>query len=183
MKKYLLLFCLAGLAFGEGSFQLDPSKTEINFTLHDPIHTVHGTFKLKRGDFHFDPATGKAGGEIVIDLASGASDNGMRDKRMQKDVLESQKFPEATFVPDSVQGQLESEGESTLDVHGVFKIHGGDHPMTLQLLVDALGGGRYSAQSHFAIPYVEWGMKDPSTFMLRVDKKVEMEVKATVTAR
>ncbi len=183
MKKYLLLFCLAGLVLGESTFQLDPSKTEINFTLHDPLHTVHGSFKLKRGDIHFDPATGKAGGEIVIDVASGASGNGSRDKRMQKEVLESQKYPEAIFVPDSIQGRLETEGESTLDLHGVFKIHGADHEMTLTLLVDALGGGRYAATSHFSIPYVEWGMKDPSNFLLKVDKKVEMEIKAAATAR
>jgi len=183
MKKYLFLFCFAGLALGESSFQLDPSKTEINFTLHDPLHTVHGSFKLKRGDIHFDPATGKAGGEIVIDLASGASGNGSRDKRMQKEVLESQKYPEAIFVPDSIKGRLETEGESTLDLHGVFKIHGADHEMTLTLLVDALGGGRYAVTSHFSIPYVEWGMKDPSNFLLKVDKKVEMEIKAAATAR
>ena len=182
MKKYLLLVCFAGLAFGDSSFQLDPAKTEINFTLHDPLHTVHGSFKLKRGDIHFDPATGKAGGEIVIDLASGESGNGSRDKRMQKEVLESQKYPEAIFVPDSIKGRLEAEGESTLDAHGVFKIHGADHEMTLQLLVDALGGGRYTAISHFDIPYVQWGMKDPSNFLLKVDKKVEMEVKAAAAA-
>jgi polyisoprenoid-binding protein YceI len=183
MKKCLLFLCLAGLALGESSFQLDPSKTEINFTLHDPLHTVHGSFKLKRGDIHFDPATGKASGEIVIDLPSGASGNGSRDKRMQKEVLESQKYPEAIFVPDSVEGRLETEGESQLNMHGVFKIHGADHEMTLQLLVDALGGGRYSAISHFSIPYVEWGMKDPSNFLLKVDKKVEMEIKAAATER
>ena len=183
MKKYFVFFCFAGLALGENAFQLDPSKTEITFTLHDPLHTVHGNFKLKRGDFHFDPATGKAGGEIVIDLTSGESGNGMRDKRMHKEVLETQKYPEAVFVPDSVNGELETEGESTLDLHGTFKIHGAAHDMTLPLLVDALGGGHYTATSHFEIPYVEWGMKDPSNFLLKVEKKVEMEVKAAATAR
>lgn len=183
MKKYFVLFCFAGLALGENAFQLDPSKSQINFTLHDPLHTVHGNFKLKRGDFHFDPATGKAGGEIVIDLTSGESGNGMRDARMQKVVLESQKYPEAVFVPDSVKGQLETEGESTLDLHGAFKIHGAEHEMTLTLLIDALGGGHYTATSHFDIPYVQWGMKDPSNFLLKVEKKVQMEVKAAATAR
>ncbi|HLG99091.1 MAG TPA: YceI family protein [Bryobacteraceae bacterium] len=183
MKKYVLLFCLAGFAFGETSLELDPAKTEINFTLHDPLHTVHGNFKLKRGTVHFDPETGKAGGEIVIDVASGQSGNGSRDKRMQKEVLESQKYPEALFVIDSVKGRLESEGESTLDMHGLFKIHGADHAMTLTFLVDAVGGGHYNATSHFDIPYVAWGMKDPSNFLLKVDKKVEIEVKAAAGPR
>lgn len=183
MKQCLLFLCLAGLALGDSAFQLDPSKTEIDFTLHDTLHTVHGSFKLKRGEIHFDPATGKAGGEIVIDLLSGASGNGSRDKRMHKEILESQKYSEAIFVPDSVQGRLETEGESQLNVHGVFKIHGADHEMTLQLLVDALGAGRYTATGHFFIPYVEWGLKDPSNFLLKVDKNVQMEIKAAATAR
>ena len=183
MKKLVVLLCLAGAAFAESSFELDPAKTEINFTLHDPLHTVHGTFKLKRGSIHFDPATGKAGGEIVIDVASGASGNGSRDKRMHKEILESAKFPEAVFTPDSVKGRLETEGESQLDVHGGFKIHGADHEMTLQFLVDALGGGQYKATSHFSIPYVEWGIKDPSNFLLKVDKQVLMEIKAAASTR
>ena len=183
MKKYFILLCLAGAAFAENSFELDPAKTEINFTLHDALHTVHGTFKLKRGSIHFDQARGKAGGELVIDVASGASGNGSRDKRMHKEILESLKYPEASFTPDSVKGRLDTEGESQLDLHGVFKIHGADHEMTLQLLVDALGGGQYKATSHFSIPYVEWGIKDPSNFLLRVDKQVLMEVKAAVATR
>ncbi|HYK17357.1 MAG TPA: YceI family protein [Bryobacteraceae bacterium] len=181
MKKFVLLFCLAGAAFADSSFELDPPKTEIHYTLHDPLHTVHGTFKLRRGSIHFDPATGKAGGEIVIDVASGASGSDSRDKRMHKEILESKKYPEAVFKPSSVKGRLETEGESTLDLHGVFNIHGADHEMNLQLLVDAQSGGRYLATSHFEIPYVEWGIKDPSNFLIKVDKKVLMEVKAAAT--
>jgi polyisoprenoid-binding protein YceI len=183
MKKLLLLLlCLAGPAPADSSFELDPAQTEIRFTLHDPLHTVNGTFKLKRGAIHFDPASGKAGGEIVIDVPSGSSGNGSRDKRMHKEILESQKYPEAVFAPDSVQGRLATEGESKLDVHGAFKIHGAEHELTLQFLVDPQGGGRYTATARFSIPFVEWGIKDPSNFLIHVDKKVDMEVKASATA-
>jgi polyisoprenoid-binding protein YceI len=182
MKQYLLLFCLAGAAFADNSFELDPSKTVINFTLPATLHTVHGAFRLKRGSIHFEPATGKAAGEIVIDLSSGVTGISSRDNHMHDEILETRKYPEATFKPDSVKGRLETEGESQLDLHGVFNIHGADHEMNLQLLVDAQGGGRYLATSHFEIPYVEWGIKDPSIFLIKVEKKVRMEVKAAVTA-
>ena len=181
MKQLLLFVCVAGAAFAVSSFELDPSKTEINFALPATMHTVHGTFTLKRGSIQVDPVTGKAGGEIVIDLTSAASGSGSRDKRMHNDILETKKYPEAVFKPDSMKGRLETEGESQLDLHGVFNIRGADHEMNLQLLVDAQGAGRYTATSHFEIPYVDWGIKDPSNFLIKVDKKVLMEVKAAQT--
>jgi polyisoprenoid-binding protein YceI len=155
------------------SLDLDPAKTEVQFTLHDVVHTVHGTFKLKKGSIHWDPNSGKASGEIIVDVASGASGSDARDRRMHKDILESQRFPEATFTPDRVDGNM--------DVHGVFKIHGADHELTLHFQVERTGD-QYAASTHFVIPYVQWGMKDPSNFLLKVDKTVEIDIKTTADA-
>lgn len=158
-------------------FDLDPSKTEIHYTLHDPLHTVHGTFKLKTGALHLDPDTGQASGAMVIDMASGESGSGARDHRMHKEILESQRYPEAVFTPDHVDGRIAPQGESQIDVHGVFRIHGADHELNLHFQIDG-NGGHYSASTHFVIPYVNWGLKNPSNFFLRVDDKVEIDVKA-----
>ena len=87
------------------SLQIDPAQTKVEFTLADVLHTVHGTFVLKRGTIRFDPATGKASGELVVDAASGESGNGARDRRMHKDILESDRYPEIVFRPDRVEGQ------------------------------------------------------------------------------
>jgi polyisoprenoid-binding protein YceI len=176
VKKLFCLFVCFGCCLA-ATFQLDPTKAEINFTLHDPLHTVHGAFKLKRGSLQLDPETGKASGEIVIDLPSGASGNGSRDKRMHNEILESQKFPEAVFTPDRVQGNVAAQGTSEIDVHGTFRIHGAAHELTLHFQVQA-NGGQYSAATHFTIPYVQWGMKNPSNFLLKVDDKVEVDVRA-----
>ena len=178
MKKLLCLILCAGCC-AAATFDLDPAKTEIDFTLHDPLHTVHGSFMLKRGTLQLDPETGKASGEMVIDLPSGISGNGSRDKRMHKEILESQKYPEAVFTPDHIQGHIEPQGTSEIDVHGTFHIHGADHELTMHIQVQA-SGSHYTATSHFTIPYVKWGMKNPSNFLLKVDDKVEMDVRADV---
>jgi polyisoprenoid-binding protein YceI len=177
-KRLALLLAIATAAAAETVVELDPSKTEISFTLHDMVHKVHGSFQLKRGTLRFDPDTGKASGEVVVDVTSGETGGRFRDRRMHKEVLESEKFPEAIFSLDSVTGKLEPQGQSALDVHGVLKIHGSDHGLTLHFLVDG-ASGQITGSTHFAVPYVEWGMKSPSILLLKVDSVVEVNVVVT----
>jgi polyisoprenoid-binding protein YceI len=98
------------LAAGESTVELDPGRTSIGFTLDSVLHTVHGSFKLKRGSVKFDTGTGKASGEMLIDVTSGESGNGSRGKRMHKEILESARLPEAVFTPDHVSGDLAPSG-------------------------------------------------------------------------
>jgi polyisoprenoid-binding protein YceI len=171
------LICgLPGVA-AENRLELDPARTSITFTLGDVLHTVHGTFKLKRGTLKFDSATGEASGEIVVDVASGDSGNGSRDKRMHKEILETARYPEATFSPDRVSGELMPSGESQLDVHGAFSIHGASHEMTLHFRAEVKSGD-VAASTTFEIPYVKWGIKNPSNFLLKVNDKVDMTIQA-----
>ena len=58
-----------------------PAKTTVNFTLGDVLHTVHGSFNLKRGAVDFDPATNRISGEILVEAASGNSGSSGRDKK------------------------------------------------------------------------------------------------------
>ncbi len=179
MKLGLLFFllCTLPLAAAENTVELDPSRTTISFTLADVLHTVHGTFKLKRGSITFDSSNGKASGEIVVDVASGNSGGETRDKRMHKEILESARYPEAVFTADRVSGDLAPHGASELDVHGAFQIHGASHEMTLHFRAD-VKGGEVASSTGFTIPYVQWGMKNPSNFLLRVSDKVEMNIQA-----
>jgi polyisoprenoid-binding protein YceI len=161
----------------ELTWELDPARTTVQFTLHDVLHTVQGHFQLKRGDLRFNPLTGKMGGEVVVDAASGASGSHARDRRMHKNILESARYPEIVFTPDRVAGMVALEGASQVTVHGMFRIHGTAHEMTLPFKVQ-IRGGRLTATTHFSIPYVRWGMKNPSTFLLRVSDKVDIDITA-----
>jgi polyisoprenoid-binding protein YceI len=173
----VLCLCAVASSAQQAVFDLDPAKTVVQFTLGDVIHTVHGTFKAKSGQVAFDPSTGDASGTFVIDTTTGDTGNHTRDRKMHKEILESEKYPEASFTPTKVTGNVAATGESSVQVQGVFRLHGTDHAMTLNVPLKASGGGLV-AKLYFVIPYVDWGLKDPSNFILRVSKQVEVDITA-----
>ena len=159
------------------ALQLDPAKTSVKFTLGDVLHTVRGTFQLKHGALQFEPASGKLSGEIVVDAGSGDSGSGMRDRKMNKEILESSSYPEITFRPDRVDGAVASQGKSAVKVHGMFSIHGAEHEITVPAEVE-MSPDHWTATVHFTVPYTKWGMKNPSTLFLRVNDSVEIDLVA-----
>ncbi len=157
--------------------RLDPMTTEIHWTLSGNTHTTHGSFRLKSGQVSFDSGTGAAAGELLVDLATGESGNESRDSKMQTVVLESSKYPEAFFHPQKVTGAPKPGVTEAMTAEGTFNIHGADHPLKLDIQVK-LDGNQATAITHFSVPYVAWGMKDPSSFILRVGKEVNIDIVA-----
>lgn len=164
------------------TFRFDPAATTIRWTLKSILHTVHGTFQLKSGLIMFDEDAGTADGEVIVETGSAESGNEGRDDRMKKDVLESTKYPEAIFHPEKVTGVVHDGQTQTVTVEGTFTIHGADHPLFLQVRT-SLSGDKLNATTNFVVPYVAWGMKDPSTLMLRVGKDVQVKVDARATVQ
>jgi len=180
------LLTLGSLAQGQNhglKVVLDPAQTVIRWKLSGDLHNTHGTFKLKSGELIFDPATGVAEGEILVDATTGESGNPDRDKHMQQEVLESNRYPAIFFHPSQLKGAFKETAETQdLVCRGTFNIHGADHPMDLPLKVQA-AAGTVTATTQFAVPYVAWGMKNPSKFVLRVGKEVEIEITAKGTIK
>jgi polyisoprenoid-binding protein YceI len=179
-----VLVLFAGLALAsqlaaqERAVALDPGSTSIRFTLGDILHTVHGTFQLKQGSIRFDPSTGTAGGNVIVDAGSGDSGSVKRDKRMKRDILETDKYPDISFTPTQIlAGKVLPEGDSQVQLRGIFRLHGADHEIVVPVPVK-VHGDQLTAQMHFVIPYVAWGLKNPSTLFLRVSDKVTIDIMA-----
>lgn len=172
----VVCFTLGAVAAGEDiELGFSPARTTVEFTLADVLHTVHGSFKLKRGQIRFDPGTGKAAGELVVDATSGSSGSNGRDRRMHKNILESDRYPEITFRPDRVEGKVAARGASLVRVHGMFAIHGAEHEITVPVQVES-GASQLTATLRFPVPYVKWGMKNPSNLILRVSDTVTIDI-------
>jgi polyisoprenoid-binding protein YceI len=153
----------------------DPAQSKVLWTLDTTLHLVHGTFVLNRGSLHFDPQTGKAGGEIVVDARTGESGNGSRDARMHKEILQTAKYPDVVFHPTQVEGKVTPSGASDVQLHGIFVIHGSEHELIAPVHAE-LAGDHWKGTAKFELPYKQWGIKDPSNFFLKAKPVVNVEL-------
>jgi len=170
-----LLCSAAAVPSQQRTLEIDPSQSKVQFTVDSTLHTVHGSFQLKPGSIQFDPAGGPASGQMVVDATSGNSDNKSRDQKMTKDVLDADRYSTIIFTPQLVKGSLASGGSSLLQLEGVMKLHGQDHPMTLDVNAQVQGAS-VVADTSFVIPYIQWGLKNPSALFLRVNDKVQIHI-------
>ena len=167
-------------AAAPATLRLDPQASRVRFDLDALAHTIHGSLRVVRGEVRFDVDTGEAAGEIVVDARSAETGNGSRDRTMHAEVLESQRYAEIVFVPSRISGRLAAPGESDLELAGTMRIHGGEHPVTLKVHA-AVTGTTLKATAPLSVPYVEWGLEDPSNLILRVAKQVDVHLEAQGT--
>jgi len=176
----LLTNCPKGLATPSNAQQavleLNPANTHIDYTLQGWPHVTNGTFQLARGIIRIDPATGKADGSVVVSATSGDSGSHMRDSEMKDSILEVERYPEITFIPQHAEGQRSGQSEFPAAIRGILTLHGKPHEITLNMAVQP-SGDRFTATAHFAVPYVAWGLKNPSLLIFRCADTVYVDVK------
>jgi polyisoprenoid-binding protein YceI len=112
---------------------------------------------------------------VVVLAGSGKTGNGSRDKKMNKDILEVEQHATISFEPKSYAGAIAPSGDSTIQVTGIFTLLGTPHEMTIPVLVH-LGGKTATAKAHFVVPYIQWGLKDPSFLFWKADKDVAIDL-------
>jgi len=160
------------------AFTVDPSASQVAWALGGNGHHVTGTFHVQSGSIDFDRTAHTISGSVIVAAGSGNSGEASRDKKMNKDVLDVEHYSEITFVPQKYDGAIAPTGDSTIQVSGTFTLHGTPHDLTvpMQIHIDA---GTLTAKTHFVVPYVKWGLKDPSVFILKVAKEVDIDLTLT----
>jgi len=160
---------------GQIKMTLDPGQSKVHWTLGSTLHTVHGTFNFKSGAMQFDSAGGSAAGEFVVYATSGESGNDSRDKKMHTEILESARYPEVVFRPTRVEGTVAVQGASNVQLHGIFVLHGAEHDLTVPVQAE-LSGNTWRGAAKFSVPYLQWGLKSPNTWLLKADPDVQIEL-------
>jgi polyisoprenoid-binding protein YceI len=161
----------------------DPQSTQIRFKVVSLLKDVRGTFQFKGGAVAIDPDSTLAQGELLVDATTGRTGSAARDKELQDEVLESSRYPSISFHVEHLRGQVpKSDGSSDVIAEGILTIHGTDHPLSMKAHLVRVGNV-LSATTHFSVPYVEWGMKNPQRSFLHLSKTVQVDVNAKGTVR
>ena len=172
-----LMFAASAFAQHQ-TFTVDPNASQVAWALGGNGHHVTGSFHVQSGTIDFDRNAHTLSGSVVVAAGSGNSGEASRDKKMNKEVLDVEHYSEISFVPQKYEGTLAPSGDSTIQVSGTFTLHGTPHDLTvpMQIHIDA---GTLTAKTHFVVPYVKWGLKDPSVFILKVAKEVDIDLTLT----
>src|SRR3569833_850992 len=149
-----LSFCAGALSQLQ-TFAIDPGASSVAFGLTGTGHEVHGTFHVASGSIQFDRSAPKMSGTVVVSAVSGDSGDKGRDKNMHQKVLETDRFSDVTFQPQSYTGTIAPTGDSTIQVSGIFTLHGTPHDLVVPMQVH-IEGQNLTAKGSFVVPYVKW---------------------------
>jgi polyisoprenoid-binding protein YceI len=88
------------------TFSVNPGASNIGFAHAGTGHEDHGIFHVTSGTIQFDHNAPKMSGTVLVSASSGNSGDKSRDKNMNQKVLQSDRFADITFQPQSYTGSL-----------------------------------------------------------------------------
>ena len=173
---FALVALLAPAALAQNqTFVVNPDASEVKITLKTTHELVNGTFHVQSGSIEFDRNAPAMSGSVVVLAGSGKTGNDSRDKKMNKDILKVEQYAAVSFEPKTYTGAIALSGDSTIQVTGVFTLLGTPHEITIPILVH-LEGTTATAKAHFVVPYVHWGLKNPSFLIWKADDDVAIDL-------
>jgi polyisoprenoid-binding protein YceI len=162
------------------SVAVNPDASQVKMTLKTTHEIVNGTFHVQSGSFAFDRGTPTMSGLIVVAAGSGKTGNDSRDKKMDNDVLKIKQYASVSFEPKAYAGIIAPSGQSNIQVTGIFTLLGAPHEITVPVQMH-LDSGSVIAKAHFVVPYVQWGLKNPSFLFWKADNDVAIDLELVGT--
>ena len=156
-------------------FAVNSDASEVKMKLNTTHEVVNGTFHVQSGSINFDRTASRISGIVIVAAASGKTGNDSRDKKMNKDILKVDQFATASFAPKTYDGTIAASGDSTIQVNGVFTLLGTSHDLTIPMQIH-IDGSKATAKGQFVVPYVQWGLKNPSFLIWKAENNVGIDL-------
>jgi polyisoprenoid-binding protein YceI len=179
MKSFAVLALAAILAPAvlaqHQTFAVNPDASEVKMTLNTTHEVVNGTFHVQSGSINFDRTASHISGIVIVAAGSGKTGNDSRDKKMNKDILKVDEFATVSFEPKTYTGTIAASGDSTIQVSGVFTLLGNPHDLTIPMEIH-VDGAKATARAQFVVPYIQWGLKNPSFMFWKAENDVAIDL-------
>jgi polyisoprenoid-binding protein YceI len=160
------------------TFVVNTDASQVRIKLNTTHELVNGTFHVQSGSIVFDRTATTISGIVVVAAGSGNTGNGSRDKRMNKDILKADQYTTVSFAPRTYQGIIPVSGDSTIQVSGAFTLLGTPHDITIPMQVH-IDGTKAVVKAQFTVPYVQWGVKNPSFLIWKAENDVAIDIDLT----
>jgi len=157
------------------TFVVNPDASEIKMKLNTTHEVVNGTFHFQSGSIEFDRTASHISGIVIVAAGSGKTGSDSRDKKMNKDILKVDRYTTVSFAPKTYTGTIAPSGDSTIQVSGVFTLLGTAHDLTIPMQIH-IDGSTATARAHFVVPYVQWGLKNPSFMFWKAENDVAIDL-------
>ena len=157
------------------TFAVNPDASDVKMKLNTTHEVVNGTFHVQSGSINFDRTSSHISGIVIVAAGSGKTGSDSRDKKMNKDILKVDQFATVSFVPKSYSGTVAASGDSAIQVSGVFTLLGTDHDLTIPMQIH-IDGSKATAKGQFVVPYVRWGLKNPSFLIWKAENNVAIDL-------
>jgi hypothetical protein len=179
MKSFVvfaLAFVLASAVFAQHqTFAVNPDASNVKMKLNTTHEVVNGIFHVQSGSIDFDRTAAHISGIVIVAAGSGRTGNDSRDKKMNKDILKVDQFAAVSFAPKTYNGMIAASGDSTIQVSGVFTLLGAPHGLTIPMQIH-IDGSKATAKGQFVVPYVQWGLKNPSFLIWKAENNVGIDL-------
>jgi hypothetical protein len=179
MKSFLVLalaVVLAPAVFAQHqTFAVNPDASEVKMKLNTTHEVVNGIFRVQSGSIDFDRTASHISGIVIVAAGSGKTGNDSRDKKMNKDILKVDQFATVSFAPKTYNGIIAASGDSTIQVSGLFTLLATAHDLTIPMQIH-VDGMKATAKAQFIVPYVQWGLKNPSFLIWKAENDVTIDL-------
>jgi len=149
----------------ETVYRVNPAKADAGFDLKATLHTVHGSTNQVKGEVRVtEEAQGvlALSGKIEIVAATLDTGNASRDKTMRNDSLAVEQYPVISLAPERYDPR-----SGTLT--GALTIRGVTKPTSIAAKMEKQAD-RIVVTGTFDVPWMDFGVPDPSFAIVRVEK-------------
>jgi polyisoprenoid-binding protein YceI len=189
----VVLLIAAGSAVEAAGYEVTPGEPNlVRFESKAPLESFDGRTRQVRGTLFLNPQSLSDSVEMTIEVDLKSLDTGipLRNQHMQRNHLETERFPKAVFQARRLlqpnAPALTPGAKVTLQVEGDFSLHGVTRRIQVPVEVvpqsEAEGGG-LRILAHFEVLLSDYQIARPQFLALKLDERQRVTVELVARPR